>query len=114
MTIEQLIDGLKSGAVEFSEVMKVIDQSYDFTPTQFQNGEQINSAGENNGSCKIFAFAKTHQLNEQATLNAFGKFYTEEVLGDPEGESHSNIRNFMKFGWQGIQFNGEALTAKSI
>lgn len=41
-----------------------------------------------------------------------GKFYAEDVLKDPNGDSHANIRNFIKFGWDGVVFEGEALTAK--
>jgi hypothetical protein len=33
-------------------------------------------------------------------------------LGDPSGTNHQNIRNFMKTGWNGIQFEGEALQLK--
>lgn len=112
MTIETLIHHLNQTAVEFSKVIAVIDACYDFHPTRFTNGNQVNEAGENNGSCKIFYFAKINGLSEQATLHAFGKFYTTDVLEDPEGTSHANIRNFMKYGWSGIKFEAEALTAK--
>ena len=33
-------------------------------------------------------------------------------LGNPEGIDHQNIRNFMEFGWEGVVFEGEALTKK--
>lgn len=112
MTPKTLIDALNQNPVEFNQVIQVIDQFYDFTPTQFRNGEQLNEANTNNGSCKIFAFGKLHQLSEQATLNAFGKFYTEDVLVNPEGKDHANIRNFMDTGWSGIVYEGKALTAK--
>lgn len=112
MTINQLIADLKAGSVPFSETMAVIDAHYHFKPTGFNNGEQRNEAGTNNGSCKIFAFAKLHGLPEQAALNAFGHFYTDEVLGDPDGSKHANIREFIKHGWDGIQFDGEALEAR--
>jgi hypothetical protein len=41
----------------------------------------------------------------------FWRYYQEDVLGDPEGTSHQNIRNFMKTGWDGA-FYGEALELK--
>ncbi len=109
MTVNQLIADLRAGPVPFSETMAVIDAHYHFKPTGFQNGEQRNEAGTNNGSCKIFAFARLHDLPEQAALNAFGHFYTEEVLGDPDGSAHANIRQFMQHGWGGVEFDGEAL-----
>ena len=42
----------------FQETIAFIDENYHFTPTAFKNGNQHNNANENNGSCKIFAFAK--------------------------------------------------------
>jgi hypothetical protein len=33
---------------------------------------------------------------------------------DLDGTSHKNIRNFMKTGWDGIAFYGEALELKKI
>ncbi len=112
MSPEQLLDALRAGPVAFSEVMRVIDEHYVFTPTAFRNGEEHNEAGSNNGSCKIFAFAQLHGLDEAATLNAFGDFYTQDVLQNPAADDHANIRNFMRSGWQGIVFSGNALNAR--
>jgi hypothetical protein len=112
MTTTDLIEKLKQAPQPFAEVMAVIDAEYDFTPTAFANGDQRNAAGSNNGSCKIFAFGQLHQLNEQATLNAFGDFYTKDVLENPTGSDHANIRNFIRMGWSGINFEGEPLQPK--
>jgi len=111
-TTNTLINALNKGAVEFNSVIQLIDSEYDFTPTRFQNGNQINEADTNNGSCKIFAFAKLNSLDEQATLNAFGDYYTADVLQHPEKEDHQNIRNFIKQGWSGVKFDGDALIKK--
>lgn len=99
-------------AITFAETIATIESNYAFTPTAFQNGTQHNGAGENSGSCKLFAFAKIQKLTEAETLACFGAYYFEEVLGDPEGTNHQNIRNFMQTGWYGIQFEGEALALK--
>lgn len=112
LSTQQLIDALNADVVDFSQTVQTIEQEYDFTPTRFVNGETVNEAGTNNGSCKIFAFAKLHGLSEQATLNAFGDYYRVDVLQHPEKEDHQNIRNFMRFGWQGVQFDGAALQPK--
>ena len=111
MTIESLISQIKNNpqSTSFQEVIAVIDTNYHFTPTAFSNGNQVNKAGENNGSCKIFAFAKLHQLNELQTLACFGSYYFEDVLKNPAGTDHQNIRNFTEFGWEGIHFKGTAL-----
>ncbi len=104
-------------AVSFDETIAVITENYQYHATEFSNGLNdhilINKAGTNEGSCKIFAFAKLHQLNQQQTLNLFGDYYRRDVLNDPQGTGHQNIRNFMKYGWEGISFKGEALTARS-
>lgn len=112
MTIETFLNNLKSTpeSCSFPETISVIDAHYQFTPTAFCNGNQINKAGENNGSCKIFAFAKLNQLNKLQTLSCFGSYYFDDVLQNPEGNDHQNIRNFMEFGWDGIDFENEALT----
>lgn len=112
MSVSDLIARLERGPVNFSEVMAVIDAHYDFAPTAFRNGDQHNAAGSNNGSCKIFAFGQLHNLSEQATLNAFGDFYVDDVLANPQGSDHANIRNFMRSGWQGLEMDAGALTSK--
>ena len=115
MSTTSFLEKLKSTpeAVTFVETIAVIEENYTFTPTAFQNGLQHNAAGENSGSCKLFAFAKLQNLSQTETLACFGAYYFEEVLGDPEGTNHQNIRNFIKLGWDGIQFEGEALTLKA-
>lgn len=96
----------------FFETIEVIGEHYEFIPTAFNNGELENLAGENNGSCKIFAFAQLHDLNKEETLSCFGDYYFKDVLKNPEGKDHQNIRNFMNTGWEGIHFKGTALLAK--
>jgi HopJ type III effector protein len=98
--------------LEFTQVINHIDAHYHFTPTAFQNGELHNAANQNNGSCKIFSFAKSQQLTKEQTLQLFGDYYRKDVLQNPDATDHQNIRNFMKFGWDGIRFEGEALVGK--
>ncbi len=115
MNIPPFLEKLKQtpNIITFAETIAVIEENYDFTPTAFDNGTQHNTAGENSGSCKLFAFAKLQNLSQAETLACFGAYYFEEVLGDPEGTNHQNIRNFMKTGWNGIRFEGEVLSLKS-
>ena len=98
--------------IAFAETIAVIEENYNFTPTAFQNGLQYNPAEENSGSCKLFAFAQVHDLSPEETLSCFGGYYFDDVLQHPEGSNHQNIRNFMKTGWNGIRFEGEALVLK--
>ena len=106
-----LLQQLKTSpeTIDFKEVIAYIDGHYDFTPTKFTNGNTVNEAGENNGSRKIFSFAKLNKLSKDETLALFGDFYRTDVLKNPEGSDHQNIRNFQQFSWDEISFDGEAL-----
>jgi len=118
MSTEKLIQKIKTRPeeVSFKEVIESITNTYHYTASRFCNGatgdQIINEAGNNEGSCKIFAFAKLNGLDEQQTLNCFGDYYRDEVLNNPGGEDHANIRTFMRHGWAGIHFEQDALSAK--
>jgi hypothetical protein len=114
MELKDFIEKLNNSAVNitFEETIAVIEQNYIFSPTAFQNGSQYNNIGENSGSCKLFAFGLLQKLSSIQMLSCFGSYYFEEVLGNPEGTNHQNIRNFIKTGWDGITFEGEALSEK--
>lgn len=102
--------------VSFDETIRIINTYYHYQPTEFSNGlapnKIVNKAGSNEGSCRIFAFAKLHGLNPEQTLNLFGDFYRQDVLNHPSDDNHQNIRQFMRTGWEGIEFKGVALTPK--
>ena len=98
-------------ALVFADVLALIGENYHYQPTEFSNGELVNVAGTNEGSCKVFSFAKLHDLTEAETLSLFGEHY-RDVLNTPDSSSHQNIRQFMQTGWQGIEFKGVALVAK--
>jgi hypothetical protein len=114
--LEMLLQQIKTHPedIEFNDVLEVINNAYQYTPTRFSNGSAsgkiINQPGQNEGSCKIFSFAKAHQLDEQQTLHCFGKYYREDVLKHPDNDDHANIRTFIKHGWKNIHFEGDALT----
>ena len=110
MILEQLEKSPET--IIFKDIIAYIDENYDFTPTKFTNGNTINEANQNNGSCKVFSFAQLKNLSKEQTLSLFGEFYREDVLKNPEGTDHQNIRNFIEFGWDGISFDGEALKKK--
>ncbi len=98
--------------IEFGDSMSVIDSYYHFLPTAFRNGELMNAVGQNSGSCKLFAFAQLHGLSKEQTLNCFGSYYRKDVLENPDGKDHGNIRNFIKYGWQSIRYEGQPLQEK--
>jgi hypothetical protein len=111
MTINNLITQLRQAPenVTFTDVMQVISQFYAYTATGFSNGLIINAASSNEGSCKIFYFAQLQKLSESETLHLFGAYYRDDVLTNPTGCDHGNIRNFILTGWSGIKFDSAAL-----
>lgn len=114
MQIDNFLSKLKQApqTVEFQDTMAVIEANYYVTASAFANGDLNNGADENQGSCKLLALAKLHDLSESATLACFGHYYREDVLRHPDASDHQNIRNFMQSGWAGVSFENTPLKAK--
>jgi hypothetical protein len=110
-SITTLLTTLKAGATNFSQVIGFIETYYQHQSTAFKNGDAYNEATQNQGSAKVFAFAKLNDLSAEDTLYLFAEHY-RTVLAHPGATDHQNIRQFMQHGWAGIMFAGEALTAK--
>jgi hypothetical protein len=110
-----LIEKIKNHpeSIQFNEVIEYIDANYDFEPSAFKNGDTFNESGQNNGSCKLFAFGLLNKLTQNETLTCFGDYYRKDVLGHPNASDHQNIRNFIKFGWGGVEFKYVALKLKN-
>jgi hypothetical protein len=99
---------LEGGHSDFEDTLGLVDRHFDYTPTCFHNGPLRNAAGENEGSCKVFALGQFGNLTEAQTLTLFGRHY-RDVLQDPAGTAHGNIRQFMTTGWSGIRFDAPSL-----
>ncbi len=108
---QNLLAQLAAGDAKFADVLEHIDAAYQHTATAFKNGAQHNAATENQGSAKVFSFAKLHDLDQAQTLSLFAEHYAS-VLATPDATDHQNIRQFMIHGWDGIEFEGTALTTK--
>ena len=98
-------------AIKFEDVIDAVDTEWAYTPTAFTNGSVSNDAGTNEGSCKILGLAQLHDLSKEQTLSLFGRFYRDDVVGNPDGDDHGNIRNFMVSGWDGVSFETFPLAA---
>ena len=107
----ELINNIKQNKIQFADVIAFIESYYNHVPTAFKNGEVYNESSQNQGSAKVFSFAKLNGLSEQDTLTLFAEHY-QAVLNTPQGTDHQNIRQFMANGWEGIRFEGEALKTK--
>lgn len=116
MIFQTLLDRLKKGEADFEDVIAYVNAHYEYTPTRFTNGTGadavVNEAGQNEGSCRIFALARHKGLSEADTVQLFGRFYRVDVLQHPQGTDHGNIRTFLREGWAGIRFESDALVVK--
>lgn len=116
MSLTDLLERLRRADADFEDVISYINTHYDYAPARFTNGlgpePVINESGKNEGSCRIFAFARLAALSEADTVQLFGRFYRNDVLKNPDGCDHANIRRFLTDGWAGIRFDGEALTPR--
>lgn len=109
--LRALIVGLKGNSVTFNDVIEFIQTYYWHQPTAFKNGDAYNEATQNQGSAKVFAFARLNNLSAEDTLYLFAEHY-RSVLESPTSADHQNIRQFIAHGWPGIVFEGEALMVK--
>jgi hypothetical protein len=110
MSLNEFLNTVKANEfVSFAETIAVISEHYTYQSTAFKNGNVENAAGQNEGSCKIFAFAKLNELTQAQTLSLFGDYYRVDVLENPDATDHQNIRQFMQHGWAGIVFENDAL-----
>ncbi|HLV78023.1 MAG TPA: HopJ type III effector protein [Marinobacter sp.] len=103
---------LQRGHAGFDSTLALIDQYFEVRLTGFSNGPLRNEAGENTGSCRVFALGQYCSLTEADTLQLFAEHY-RQVLDDPAGDSHSNIRQFISTGWSGIRFDSQPLRART-
>ena len=105
--------GRANEEISFQLVMNAIDELYDISEVPFSVGDVKSEAGKNMGSAKIFSFGKISGLNEEVTLHLFGNYYRKDVLENPDGSDHANIRAFIQGGWKCVDFpQGLALSPK--
>ena len=113
MIIKELLAALyqQPETIQFEQVIAAIDAEFDFKPTAFIVGKQQNAAGENQGSCKVLAFAHSAGLSQKHALLLFAEHY-RAVLAEPDGSAHQNIRQFMEHSWQQVSFATKPLHKK--
>jgi len=106
---------LAANTVEFAETLALVEKWYDVHGTAFTNGldEQKveNAKGQNEGSMKVFALGRLNGFTPEQALACFGEHY-RDVQATPDGSDHQNIRQFMRHGWAGIQFESAPMTLK--
>ncbi len=70
---------------------------WNLIPQGFVVGSQANKPEENESTLVILGFSLMHKLPLEKILPMFAEAY-EEVLADPDGDSHLNIRALISFG----------------
>jgi len=99
----------------FQYVIDTINENYEFTPTSFCvfPGTPTNTQGNNEGACRVLAFAKDQRIHheKETVLELFAEHY-DAVLADPDGDGHQNIRTVIKYGADSVHFWKLPLTRK--
>jgi hypothetical protein len=111
MTLNELLQQLELKQIVFKDVLAHIEENYNYTASAFTNGMQENGATENQGSARVFYFAKLNNLSAEDTLTLFAEHF-DAVLSTPDGSDHQNIRQFLANGWDAVQFDIAVLTEK--
>lgn len=111
MSLNNLLESLRAKQNLFQDVLTFIEERYTYSPSAFKNGTQQNAENENQGSARVLYFAQLNNLNREDTLRLFAEHY-DAVLSTPNATDHQNIREFMKEGWAGVQFEKPVLTEK--
>ncbi len=75
-------------------------------PTAFSIGSVNNAADENQLSAQICHWAIEEGMRLEETLLLFGEHY-QQVLQNPDGTDHANIRALMEQGLEKVRFEGE-------
>lgn len=105
------LTAIESDTHPFAATLAFINQWFDFTPTAFRNGKVANSAEQNQGSCRVLAFALLNGLSAEQTLKCFGEHY-RDVLATPGKDNHHNLRRLQAEGLTDIHFDQQPLKRK--
>lgn len=111
--LQKFIAGPASGRHVFADTLAFIERHYAYQPQPFDNGPLHNTAGENQGSCKILGLALLEGLNAEQALLCFGEHY-RNVLASPDGSDHANIRQLIKTDLKQVSFETLPLTRKAF
>lgn len=100
----------------FQDVMNILRRHYECVPAAFATGvgtpkETRNPAGSNAASCLLLAAARRLGFSMPETLALYREHY-RDVLADPDGVTHANIRALIANGWAGVEFSADPLRLK--
>lgn len=105
------LTAIENDSHQFAATLAFINEWYDFTPTAFRNGKVANSAEQNQGSCRVLAFALMQNLSAAQALKCFGE-HCRDVLATPGSDNHHNLRRLQAEGLGDIHFEQPPLRRK--
>ncbi|WP_430461605.1 HopJ type III effector protein [Thalassolituus sp. LLYu03] len=105
------LTALRSDDHLFATTLAFISEWFEFNASAFNNGGVMNSAEQNQGSCKVFALAQLLDLSKEDALRCFGEHY-RDVLATPDVNNHHNLRRVLRDGLSDITFDQFPLTRK--
>jgi hypothetical protein len=105
------LTAIESDSHQFAATLAFINEWFEFTPTAFRNGKVANSAEQNQGSCRVLAFALMQHLGTEQALKCFGEHY-RDVLATPGKDNHHNLRRLQAEGLADIHFEQHPLRRK--
>ena len=97
----------------FADTLQFIAEHYVYSPSQFDNGDLHNPAGQNEGACRLIGLAQLEGLSLEETLLAFGEHY-RSVLASPDALHHGNIRALIRSGLAGVRFATPPLQRRTV
>jgi hypothetical protein len=109
--LANFLAAIESDAHQFAATLAFINAWFDFMPTGFRNGTVVNNREQNQGSCRVLAFALLQQLSASQALKCFGEHY-RDVLATPGKDNHHNLRRVQAEGLSDIQFDQPPLRRK--
>jgi len=98
--------------MKFSDTQDLINKDYNYEANGFTIGDIYNDKNSNQWSGRILSYAIINKLNTIETLKLFGEYY-QEVLDNPNADSHKNIRALMKYGIESAKFDNNKLLLQS-
>lgn len=109
--LAKFLTAIDSDTHLFASTLGFINEWFDFTPVAFRNGKVVNSAEQNQGSCRVLAFAMLNGLSSEQALKCFGEHY-RDVLATPGADNHHNLRRLQAEGLTDITFDRFPLRRK--
>ncbi|MBT3727100.1 hypothetical protein HOG21_05480 [bacterium] len=92
-------------AETFDDFIAFVDKYFMLISTGFNNNGLKNNKFKNEGSLKVLAFAKYCKMTDVTEIAGLFKGYYKDVLKDPKGDNHQNIRHLINGSIYEVSFD---------